>query len=67
MFEEFSVAVVAVEVWTELPFDVVGVMDVVDAWPLGLLVMFGLLDLRFVPKPRFRNREVIKSVFLIVR
>ena len=31
-----------------------------DVWPFA--VMFGLLDLRFVPKAKFLNLELIKSV-----
>ena len=49
------------------PFEVVGVRDATDAegvsscgvWPLA--VTLGLLDLRFVPKPKCLNLELIKS------
>ena len=43
----------------------VGVWMVVagdSAWLFGAVTMLGLLDLRFEPKPRFLNREFIRSM-----
>ena len=43
--------------------DVLGVVNC-EFWPFE--VMFGLLDLRFVPKPKFLNLELIKSVLFML-
>ena len=44
--------------------EVLGVVNC-EVWPFA--VMFGLLDLRFVPKPKFLNLELIKSVLAMFR
>ena len=49
--------VLPVGVWTA-PF---GTGDNED-WLFAVLTMFGLLDLRFDPNPRFLNREFIRSI-----
>lgn len=62
--EELSVMGVCAAV----PLVVVGVRDGTDVFGVGscdvwpFAVMLGLLDLRFVPKPKFLNLELIKSV-----
>ena len=43
--------------------DVLGVVNC-EVWPFA--VIFGLLDLRFVPKPKFLNLELIKSVLAMI-
>ena len=53
--------VLPVGVWTA---PLVAEGDRLEGW-LARVTMLGLLDLRFEPKPRFLNREFIRSIHFL--